>query len=403
MFDRYQRKIEYVRISLTDRCNLRCRYCMPDGAKIPEHEEVLTHEEFLRLAALFAQCGIDTVRVTGGEPLVRKSVAQLVAGLKATPGIRHVSMTTNGTLLAQQLPALLDAGLDSVNISLDTLDPAVFRHITARDEFAAVQAGLRAALESPLPVKLNCVPQVGVNEGELEAIAALARDNDLQVRFIEMMPIGYGAAMPCVSGPELRARFANRWPELHPVEGTTFGNGPAVYYTVPGWKGSIGFIAAVHGKFCVSCNRVRLTSQGFLRPCLASETGCDLRALLRSGADDPEMAEIAEECKQECYDLFVQAAQQEKDWADYLFRDGSMIGLNKDILCQYVEYITNIRMQAVGLDLPFQTRSNPIPWINTWLVSDNVQVAPQEVEVSSYLVGQIDAEVDTDDLSNFQL
>ncbi len=113
--------------------------------------------------------------------------------------------------------------------------------------------------------------------------------------------------------------------------------------------------------------------------------------LLRSGSDDPEMAEIAEECKQECYDLFVLAAQQEKEWADYLFRDGSMIGLNKDILCQYVEYITNIRMQAVGLDLPFQTRSNPIPWINTWLVSDNVQVAPQEVEVSSYLVGQIDS------------
>lgn len=124
--------------------------------------------------------------------------------------------------------------------------------------------------------------------------------------------------------------------------------------------------------------------------------------LLRSGVDDPEMAEIAEECKQECYDLFVQAAQREKEWADYLFRDGSMIGLNKDILCQYVEYITNIRMQAVGLDLPFQTRSTN-PWINTWLVSDNVQVAPQEVEVSSYLVGQIDSEVDTDDLSNFQL
>ena len=149
MFDSCRRDIHYLRLSVTDRCNLRCRYCMPDGAKILEHEEVLTHEEFLRLAALFAQCGIDTVRVTGGEPLVRKSVAQLVAGLKATPGIRHVSMTTNGTLLAQQLPALLDAGLDSVNISLDTLDPAVFRHITARDEFAAVQAGLRAALESP--------------------------------------------------------------------------------------------------------------------------------------------------------------------------------------------------------------------------------------------------------------
>lgn len=289
MFDSCRRDIHYLRLSVTDRCNLRCRYCMPDGAKIPEHEEVLTHEEFLRLAALFAQCGIDTVRVTGGEPLVRKSVAQLVAGLKATPGIRHVSMTTNGTLLAQQLPALLDAGLDSVNISLDTLDPAVFRHITARDEFAAVQAGLRAALESPLPVKLNCVPQVGVNEGELEAIAALARDNDLQVRFIEMMPIGYGAAMPCISGPALRERFARRWPEFAPLpaaQSAVLGDGPAVYYTVPGWEGDVGFIAAVHGKFCASCNRVRLTSQGFLRPCLASEAGCDLRELLRSGATD---------------------------------------------------------------------------------------------------------------------
>ncbi|MHA7846143.1 class Ia ribonucleoside-diphosphate reductase subunit beta [Serratia sp. D1N4] len=125
--------------------------------------------------------------------------------------------------------------------------------------------------------------------------------------------------------------------------------------------------------------------------------------LMRSGADDPEMAEIAVECQQECYDLFVLAAQQEKEWAEYLFRDGSMIGLNKDILCQYVEYITNIRMQAVGLGSPFQTRSNPIPWINAWLVSDNVQVAPQEVEVSSYLVGQIDSEVNADDLSDFEL
>ena len=289
MFDSCSRNIRYLRLSVTDLCNLRCRYCMPDGVEKLEREAVLTYEEFLRLAALFAQCGIDTVRVTGGEPLVRKGVEQLVAGLKATPGIRKVTMTTNGVLLAQQLPALLNAGLDSVNISLDTLRPEVFRRITARDEFAAVQAGLRAALESPLPVKLNCVPQAGVNEGELEIIAALARDNDLQVRFIEMMPIGYGAAMPCISGPELQARFARRWPGLHPVEGIAFGDGPAVYYTAPGWKGSIGFITAVHGKFCVSCNRVRLTSLGFLRPCLASEAGCDLRALLRGGADDAQL------------------------------------------------------------------------------------------------------------------
>ena len=292
MFDRYQREIHYLRLSVTDLCNLRFRYCMPDGVEKLEREAVLTYEEFLRLAALFARCGIDTVRVTGGEPLVRKNVAQLVARLKATPGIRRVTLTTNAVLLAEQLPALLDAGLDSVNISLDTLRPEVFRQITARDDFAAVQAGLQAALESGLPVKLNCVPQAGVNEGELEALAALAKDNAMQVRFIEMMPIGYGAAMPCISGPELRARFARRWPELAPLSPAqehALGDGPAVYYTVPGWQGSIGFIAAVHGKFCASCNRVRLTSQGFLRPCLASETGCDLRALLRSGADDAQL------------------------------------------------------------------------------------------------------------------
>ena len=298
MFDSKGRKIHYLRLSVTDLCNLRCRYCMPDGVDKLEREDILTYEEFLRLAALFARCGVDTVRVTGGEPLVRKGVEQLVKGLKAIPGIRKVTMTTNAVLLEQQLPALLEAGLDSVNISLDTLDPALFAKITARDEFAAVQAGIHAALESGIPVKLNCVPQVGVNEGELEALAALAQDKPLQVRFIEMMPIGYGAAMPCISGPELLARFRRRWPELAPLPGAAcaaLGDGPAVYYTVPGWKGDIGFIAAVHGKFCASCNRVRLTSQGFLRPCLASETGCDLRTLLRGGTADEELLQAIRE------------------------------------------------------------------------------------------------------------
>ena len=298
MFDSKGRNIHYLRLSVTDLCNLRCRYCMPDGVDKLEREDILTYEEFLRLAALFARCGVDTVRVTGGEPLVRKGVEQLVKGLKAIPGIRKVTMTTNAVLLKQQLPALLEAGLDSVNISLDTLDPALFAKITARDEFAAVQAGIHAALESGIPVKLNCVPQVGVNEGELEALAALAQDKPLQVRFIEMMPIGYGAAMPCISGPELLTRFRRRWPELAPLPGAAcaaLGDGPAVYYTVPGWKGDIGFIAAVHGKFCASCNRVRLTSQGFLRPCLASETGCDLRTLLRGGAADEELLQAIRE------------------------------------------------------------------------------------------------------------
>ena len=290
MFDSRRREIHYLRLSITDLCNLRCRYCMPDGVPKLAHEEILTYEEFLRLAALFARCGVDAIRVTGGEPLMRRDVDQLVRGLKAIPGIRKVAITTNGTLLARQLPALLDAGLDSVNIRLDTLNPETFAKITARNEFAAVQAGIHAALESGIPVKLNCVPQVGVNEGELEQLAALAREKPVQVRFIEMMPIGYGAAMPCIPGPEVLARFRKHWPELAPLPGEKLlGNGPAVYYTAPGWKGNLGFIAAVHGKFCGTCNRVRLTSQGFLRPCLASEMGCDLRSLLRDGAADEEL------------------------------------------------------------------------------------------------------------------
>ncbi len=292
MFDSTGRNIHYLRLSVTDLCNLRCRYCMPDGVEKLEREAVLTYEEFLRLAALFARCGIDTVRVTGGEPLVRPGVDQLVAGLKAISGIRKVTMTTNGILLAQQLPALLDAGLDSVNISLDTLDHTVFRRITARDELSHVLEGIHAALDSGISVKLNCVPQLGMNEGELELIAALAKDHPLQVRFIEMMPIGYGAAMPCISAPVLQQRFARRWAGFAPLPATRsagIGDGPAVYYTVPGWQGRVGFIAAVHGKFCASCNRVRLTSQGFLRPCLASEAGCDLRILLRGGASDDEL------------------------------------------------------------------------------------------------------------------
>ena len=271
MFDAKGRTIHYLRLSVTDLCNLRCRYCMPDGVEKLEREDILTYEEFLRLAALFAQCGVDTVRVTGGEPLVRKGVDHLVARLKAIPGIRRVTMTTNGVLLAQQLPALLAAGLDSVNISLDTLSPEVFARITARDAFADVMAGIRAALESGLPVKLNCVPQVGVNEGELEALAALAETKFLQVRFIEMMPIGYGAAMPCISGPDLLARFRKRWPELAPLSRQeTAGAGLA-------------------GERGLHCGRTRQVLR-FLQPGPAHEPGLSAALPCQRGGLRPENA-----------------------------------------------------------------------------------------------------------------
>ena len=257
MFDAYGRNIHYLRLSVTDLCNLRCRYCMPDGMPKLSHEDILTYEEFLRLAALFAQCGIDTVRITGGEPLVRRGVEQLTAGLKAIPGIRRVALTTNGVLLAQKLPALLAAGLDSVNISLDTLHPETFRRITGKDELAAVQNGIRAALASGIPVKLNCVPQPGVNEGELESLAAFAQEHPLQVRFIEMMPIGFGAGLPGLSGPELLERFYRRWPQLQPVTGAA---------------GGVLFCARLARQHRVDCCRARQILR-FLQPGAADKSG----------------------------------------------------------------------------------------------------------------------------------
>ncbi len=293
MFDATGRNIHYLRLSVTDLCNLRCRYCMPDGVPKQTHEDILRYEEFLRLVNILASLGIDTVRVTGGEPLVRRGVEAFIGQLAQIPGVRKVTMTTNGALLAERLPALLDAGLAGVNISIDTLKPETFAGITGCDALHDVLRGLQAAVESGLPVKINVVPQAGINDGEWEELAALAQTQPVQVRFIEMMPIGYGAAMPCIQNTEVLARLQRRWADIAPLDeakATGLGDGPAVYYTIPGWQGNIGFISAVHGKFCRDCNRVRLTSQGFLRLCLASEAGLDLRTSLRSGAADEELA-----------------------------------------------------------------------------------------------------------------
>ena len=316
MFDSAQRNIHYLRLSVTDLCNLRCRYCMPDGVPKLAHEDILTYEEFLRLAALFAQCGIDTVRITGGEPLVRRGVEQLTAGLKAIPGIRRVALTTNGVLLAQKLPALLAAGLDSVNISLDTLHPETFRRITGKDELAAVQNGIRAALASGIPVKLNCVPQPGVNEGELESLAALAQEHPLQVRFIEMMPIGMGKDFRGVSEEELLEILGKKLPPFSIYEGEPLGNGPCHYYDVEGFSGKIGFISAVSHKFCGECNRIRLTSQGFLKTCLQYAAGRDLREVIRSGGSDEVLKAVILEALAEKPDGHVFGGSLEKQKED---------------------------------------------------------------------------------------
>ena len=285
MVDQFGRTIRYLRLSVTDRCDLRCRYCMPErGVTWAPHSAILTYEQMIRLVRIGAGLGINRVRLTGGEPLVRRDLHVLVRALKAVDGIRTVTLTTNGVLLAQQLPALRAAGLDGVNLSLDTLDRGQYAAITRRDSLHEALAGLEAALNTPgLRVKLNCVP-LGENDNQLVPLAALARERALDVRFIELMPIGLGSTLSGrTQGEVLQALEGAFGPALPCDQGG--GGGPARYVRFAGFAGRVGFISAVSHRFCEDCNRVRLTATGFLKTCLQYETGVDLKALLEAGAD----------------------------------------------------------------------------------------------------------------------
>lgn len=291
MLDQYGRTIDYMRISLTDRCNLRCIYCMPEEGicQIPR-AEILSQDEILRVCRLAGDLGISRIKLTGGEPLVRKICVPLVKELKALPGIRQVTLTTNGILLKELLPGLEEAGLDAVNISLDTLDRETFQKITRRDELAQVIEGLKAALSHPrLKVKVNCVPTFQ-REQELLQVAELAKENPLHVRFIEMMPIGLGKEFLARDEETVKRILEKAYGSMTPAK-EILGNGPCHYYTLGNFKGRIGFISALSHKFCSQCNRVRLTSTGYLKGCLQFENGADLKALLRSGASDELLKE----------------------------------------------------------------------------------------------------------------
>lgn len=286
MRDQYGRTIDYMRISLTDRCNLRCIYCMPEEGicQIPR-EEILGQDEIIKICRLAGELGISRIKLTGGEPLVRKICVPLVRELKALPGIQQVTLTTNGILLKEQLPGLMEAGLDALNISLDTLEAENFRRITRRDELDRTLEGLEAALSYPsLKVKINCVPTFQTDQ-ELLQVAALARENPLHVRFIEMMPIGLGKDFTARDENSVKEILEKTYGSLTPVS-EVLGNGPCHYYTLGDFKGKIGFISALSHKFCNQCNRVRLTSTGYLKGCLQFENGVDLKALLRNGASD---------------------------------------------------------------------------------------------------------------------
>lgn len=305
MLDKYGRNIDYLRISITDRCNLRCKYCMPDGCGKVAHEDVLSYEEFLRLAGIFAALGFRHFRVTGGEPLVREGAADFVRALKRVPGVEKVTMTTNGLLLTKYGPALAEAGLDGVNISLDTTRPERLEAITgARDVAARVDEAVALMRSLGVPVKINAV-LLRETAPDICALAEYAAAG-VPVRFIELMPVGEGRYLTGYDPDEALAALRRRWPDLHP-EDVKLGFGPAAYYKSAGLSAPIGFIDAVSHRFCSGCNRVRLTSQGYLKPCLCFDEGADLRALLRGGRTDGEIREairaaVRNKPRQHCFE-----------------------------------------------------------------------------------------------------
>ncbi|MCF2541088.1 GTP 3',8-cyclase MoaA [Blautia producta] len=284
MLDRYGRVINYLRISVTDRCNLRCCYCMPEGVQDVGMKNILTFEEIWEIVRTGVSLGITHIRITGGEPLVRKGCVDLIRGIREIPGVETITMTTNGVLLGNYGKQLKEAGVDGVNISLDTLDPEEFYKITGKRELQEVLAGIRAAKTAGLPVKLNAV-----NRKELDPIPLVryAQEENLPLRFIEMMPVGYGKKYVGRSNEELRETLEAVCGKAECMtnreELSRMGSGPAVYYQFSDLKVPVGFISAIHGKFCDTCNRVRLTAEGYLKLCLCYDEGADLRRVLREG------------------------------------------------------------------------------------------------------------------------
>ena len=280
MKDQYNRQINYLRISVTDRCNLRCNYCMPqEGIKLVPMDEILTYEEINVICEIAAKNGITDIRITGGEPLVRNQLYKLIGMIKEIPGIKNIGITTNGVLLAEHIDELVQNGLTRVNISLDTLDPQKYIQITRRDYFSQVMYGIKAAINSGIKVKINSVL---TDLSEVDKLISLAKEDEIDIRFIELMPIGMGKSLTGVSNESILNFLQSKYSELA-VDSMRHGSGPAIYYKIAGFKGSIGLISPIHSKFCDSCNRVRLSATGKIKSCLCYANDYDLRPPLREG------------------------------------------------------------------------------------------------------------------------
>ena len=309
-------RVDYLRLSITDRCNLRCTYCMPaEGVPAREHDDILSYEELAAFTRVAAAAGISKVRITGGEPLVRKGCAGLIAQLAAIPGVDDISLTTNGVLLPRFAAELRAAGLRRVNISIDSLDSARYRRITRGGELAGALAGIDAALVAGFaPVKINALLLRGI-EDELDSFVSLTRARPLHVRFIEYMPLDRRLGSQRLESQEqfvsagevlARLRVAN---VLEPVAGP-YGNGPARYWRVAGGEGTIGFIAGVSDHFCSSCNRLRLTADGRLRSCLFAGDEVNIRPLIARPAD--LLAALTVAVSDKNYDRCLEAGANER-------------------------------------------------------------------------------------------
>ena len=291
LIDTYGRRINYLRLSVTDRCNMRCCYCMPaEGVAKLEHSQMLNYEDLLRVASACVALGIEKIRVTGGEPLVRKGLVQFLGRLSGMPGLKELVLTTNGLQLEELAVPLKEAGVARLNISLDSLKPGTFARITRGADLTRVLAGIAAAERAGFgPLKINMVVMRGVNDDEILDFAALSINKPYTVRFIEYMPTlrdeGWNAqSMP---GSEILAKIGERYPLLPLVSSEMAG--PARNFKIEGAAGALGIITPVSGHFCESCNRIRVTAAGMVRGCLFSEQGVDLKPLLRNS--DPELLE----------------------------------------------------------------------------------------------------------------
>lgn len=289
LIDTYKRKIDYLRISVTDRCNLRCIYCMPEcGILQRAPSEMLTFEEITRIAKLGIGLGINKIKITGGEPLVRKDLPKLLHSLSSLAGLKDLSLTTNGILLQKYIRELKETGLRRMNISIDTLDERKFRYITRFGKLEDVLKGIDAALRHNFLIKLNVVILKGLNDSEILSFARFAQSRQIIVRFIELMPMVNNSVlsqdlyMPCGQIQDRLSALGVLKPIL--LEG--LGNGPAEYYRIEEASLIVGFISPISCKFCFACNRLRLTADGLLMPCLGSKSGLDLKKPLRNNAEE---------------------------------------------------------------------------------------------------------------------